>query len=203
MVCPTGYFLDNNSNCSSCLPHCQFCSDQNTCTSCFRNFNLNGDNTICSETINVTCPQNCTICSDNQTCDICKIDCFLNLCSPCPSNCVSFSDSNTCLSCLSCISNNSLLNGTCVPVDLTEILPVKVTCPQFCSACINLVCTWCIEGHFLSSSKECLACPQTVFHAPTLHFATALKQLQYLNLQSIRPKSGSVYGTCGQLFFKL
>lgn len=106
VVCPTGYFLDNNSNCSSCLPHCQFCSDQNTCTSCFKNFDLNGDNTICSETINVTCPQNCTICSDNQTCDICKIDCFLNLCSPCPSNCVSFSDSNTCLS---CISNNSYL----------------------------------------------------------------------------------------------
>lgn len=27
----------------------------------------------------------------------------------------------------------------------------------------------------------------------------ALKQLQYWNLQSIRPKSESVYGTCGQL----
>jgi len=46
VVCPTGYFLDNNSNFSSCLPHCEFCSDQNTCISCFKNFDLNDDNTI-------------------------------------------------------------------------------------------------------------------------------------------------------------
>jgi len=45
VVCPTDYFLDNNSNCSSYLPHCEFCSDQNTCTSCFKNFDLNDDNT--------------------------------------------------------------------------------------------------------------------------------------------------------------
>jgi len=82
---------------------------------------------------------------------------------------------------LSCISNNSLLNGTCVPVDLTEILPVKVTCPQFCSACINSVCTQCIEGYFLSIPKECLTCPQNCVSCSNSTFCEHCNQVSSLN----------------------
>jgi hypothetical protein len=66
-------------------------------------------------------------------------------------------------------------------VNLTEILPVKVTCPQFCSACINSVCTQDIEGYFLSGSKECLACPQNYVSCSNSTFCEHCNQVSSLD----------------------
>lgn len=193
-LCHSGYFLDNNSNCSSCLPNCEVCSDQLTCTSCLKNFDLNGDKTICSASINITpCPGNCTSCSDSLTCDICKSGFFLNLddssCLPCPSNCASCSDSNTCLY---CISNHSLVNGNCVPAELSW--SAVSGCPQFCSpfACSNSTCTQCIEGYFLASAKECLTCPQNCLFCSNATFCTQCNEFSSLVDGSCNPNIQSI-----------
>jgi len=126
-LCSQGYFLDNNSNCSSCLPNCSECTNQRICLSCTGNLNLSSDNTtyclICDQNSSLSnglcnpivaqsavpssfpavCPQNCLTCSNPQTCITCASQFTLtpnNICVPCPLNCFECNPLGTCLYCM-------------------------------------------------------------------------------------------------------
>lgn len=103
-------------------------------------------------------------------------------CSSCPSNCASCTDSSTCLY---CISNNTLVKGTCVPTDVT------IGCPQWCSICPNSTCIQCQDYSFLSSSNDCLACPQNCLSCSNSSVCLQCDQYSILN-----------NGSCNQVLFQ-
>lgn len=160
--CSTGYFLANDTTCSSCPAACLNCTNLLTCGDCVVGYQLNATNqcecincSVCS----AASLTNCSLCDLNgtATCTQCIVGSYLDnssTCQTCPIGCSTCSSSTVCLSCLSpFISSNPAGYCVCNSLVLSYYNPLTFTCDS-CSAIVTN-CTSCSTSNYVTT---CLSC---------------------------------------------
>jgi hypothetical protein len=151
-TCPAGtYTLD--SRCEPCASHCLQCQSSSICSKCSPQWFLSNDTCVDVCPLDSTpelgicspCTFACILC-DGEVCSMCLDGFYLqaSLCLSCPPKC------HTCLQptiCLSCVSDFSLFNSSCVlgcPLGYASVSGECQLCPTACLQCSTpLSCDVC------------------------------------------------------------
>ena len=170
-TCPTGtYTLD--SQCQSCASHCLQCQSASVCIKCAAQWFLSNDTCVDICPLDMTpqlgvcspCLLGCSECA-GEICSLCRDGLYLQSgrCLFCPPKCLTCSQADVCLS---CASDFSLHNSSCVlgcPLGFVSVSGQCQLCPASCQQC--------------SSQSTCDLCEVSLKQAGRYHLSSGLCDL--------------------------
>jgi len=150
--CINGSYPNSSAlTCSACPSSCALCSASSNCSKCSPTFYLYGLACVSS------CPNGTLADNLTSSCKNCNSPC--STCSQSVNSCTSCDQTNVTLYLLnsSCVIGSSCSSGT-YPNSSTFTC---AACNENCTTCTSyLVCTSCVSGFYLYSSKTCVnVCP--------------------------------------------